>query len=139
MSKTAQQRAYTVMDYALRAQEANTELLRKITEVWIEGLRKQTDLSGHMAQEFSEKAEDQVHAYQGFFGQWVMPFMSFPFVRMPYGPFGMWNEWTQAVTKNAQNTQRTVARETARAIETTAPIKGTLPIAGYDQKSVGEI
>ena len=115
MSKTAQQRAYTVMDYALRAQEANTELLRKITEVWIEGLRKQTDLSGHMAQEFSEKAEDQVHAYQGFFGQWVMPFMSFPFVRMPYGPFGMWNEWTQAVTKNAQNTQRTVARETARA------------------------
>ena len=24
-------------------------------------------------------------------------------------------------------------------IETTAPIKGTLPIAGYDQKSVGEI
>jgi hypothetical protein len=139
MAKTTQQSAYTAMDYAVKAREVNTELLRKTTEVWIEGLRKQTDLSGHMAQEFSEKAENQIHAYQDFFRQWGFPFMSIPFVGMPFDPFGIWNEWTQAVPKAVRDTQRTAAGETARVIETTAPTSDTLPIAGYDQKSVGEI
>jgi hypothetical protein len=70
MVKTAQQSAYTAMDYAVKAQEVNTKLLlRKTTEVWIEGFRKQTELSQDMAQQFFEKAEDQAHAYQDFFGQ----------------------------------------------------------------------
>jgi hypothetical protein len=146
MVKTAQQSAYTVTDYAVKAQEVNTEFLRKTTEVWIDGVRKQTELSQEMAQEFFEKAEDQARAYQVFFGQGGSPFMGFPFVRMPYDPFEFWREWTQTVQKTAQDTQRTAwsaqqtaAEETARVIETTAPTNGSLPIAGYDEKSVAKI
>jgi hypothetical protein len=146
MVKTAQQSAYTVTDYAVKAQEVNTELLRKTTEVWIEGFRKQTELSQDIAQELFEKAEDQAHAYQDFFGQWGSPFMSFPFVRIPYDPFGFWREWTQTTQQAARdtqgtawNTQKTAAEETAKVIETTAPTNGSMPIPGYDEKSVGEI
>ncbi len=139
MAKTTQQSAHTAMDYAVKAQEVNTELLRKTSEVWIEGFRKQTELSQDMAQELFEKAEDQAHAYQDFFGQWGFPFMSFPFVRMPYDPFGFWRERTQNVQKTARDTQKSAAEETARVIETTAPTNGSLPIAGYDEKSVAEI
>jgi hypothetical protein len=149
MVKTAQQSAYTVTDYAVKAQEVNTELLRKTTEVWIEGFRKQTELSQDIAQELFEKAEDQAHAYQDFFGQWGFPFMSFPIVRMPYDPFGFWREWTQDVqqrawdtqktTERAWDTQKATAEETVRVIEATAPTNGSMPIPGYDEKSVGEI
>jgi hypothetical protein len=147
MARSTQQSAYTAMDYAVKAQEVNTELLRKTTEVWIEGFRKQTELSQDMAQELFEKAEDQAHAYQDFFGQWGFPFMSFPFVRMPYDPFGFWGAWMQNVRKTAQDTQRTAwdtqkttAEETARVIQTTAPpTNGSLPIAGYDEKGIREI
>ena len=146
MIKAAQQGAYTVTDYAVKAQEVNAEFLRKTTEVWIAGVRKQTELSQEMAQEFFERAEDQAHAYQDFFGQWGFPFVGFPFVQMPYDPFGFWHKWTQTVQKTAQDTQRTAwstqqtaAEETAKVIETTAPINGSLPVAGYDEKSVAEI
>jgi hypothetical protein len=139
VARTAQQTTYTAIDYAVKAQEVNAELLRKTTEVWIEGIRKQTELSQDMAQEIFEKAEDQAHAYKGFFGQWGFPFMGFPFVRMPYDPFGFWREWTRTVQKGARDTQSKAAEQTARVIETTAPSDGSLPIAGYDEKSVGEI
>jgi bZIP Maf transcription factor len=148
MARSTQQSAYTAMDYAVKAQEVNTELLRKTTEVWIEGFRKQTELSQDMAQQFFEKAEDQAHAYQDFFGQWGFPFTSFPFVRMSYDPFGFWREWAQTVQQTARdtrertawNTQKMASEETARVIETTAPpTNGSLLIAGYDEKSVGEI
>ena len=121
--RSTQQSAHTAMDYTVKAQEVNTELLRKMTEAWIEGLRKQTELSQDMAQEFFEKGEDQARAYQDFFGQWGFPFMSFPVVWMPYDPFGFWREWTQTVQQSARDTQRaawdaqkTGAEETARVI-----------------------
>ena len=146
MVKTAQQSAYTVTDYAVKAGEANTEFLRKTTEVWIDGVRKQNELSQDMAREFFEKAEDQAHAYQDFFAQWGFPFMSFPFVWTPYDPSRFWREWTQTIQKTARDTQsaawdtqQAAAEETTRVIETTAPTNGSLPIAGYDEKSVGEI
>jgi hypothetical protein len=147
MMRSAQQSAHTAMDYTVKAQEVNTELLRKTTEAWIEGLRKQTELSQDMAQEFFEKGEDQARAYQDFFGQWGFPLMGFPSVRMPYDPLGFWRAWTQkTVQQSAQDTRRAAldaqkagAEETARVIETSAPTNGSLPIAGYDEKSVGEI
>jgi hypothetical protein len=139
MAKTTQQSAYTAMDYAVKAQEVNAELLRKTSEVWIEGFRKQTELSRNMSRELFEKAEDQAHAYQDFFGQWGFPFASFPFARIPYDPFGFWREWTQDVQQIARDTRKTTAEETARVIETTAPTNGSMPIPGYDEKSVGEI
>jgi hypothetical protein len=144
--RTAQRTIYTAMDYAVKAQEVNTELLRKTTEIWIEGFRKQTELSQDAAQGFFEKAEDQAYAYQDFIREWGFPFMSFPFVRVPYDPFGFWGEWLQNVQRTARDTRKTAwstqksaAEETARVIEVTAPTNGSLPIAGYDEKSVGEI
>jgi hypothetical protein len=143
IARTTQQSAYTAMDYTAKAQEVNTELLRRTTEVWIEGFRKQTELSQDVAEEFFKRAEDQAHAYQDFFGQW-----GFPFVRIPYDPFGFWSEWTQIVQQTAAqstqttawDTQKTTAEQTARAIQTTAaPTNGSLPIAGYDEKGIREI
>jgi hypothetical protein len=146
LARSAQQSAYTAIGYAVKAQEVNTELLRKTTEVWIDGLRKQTELSQNMAQDVFEKAEDQAHAYQDFFRQWGYPFTGFPFVRTPYDPFGFWAGWTHTASKEARDTQRTAsdtqktaAEETAKVIETTTPTNGSLLIAGYDEKSVGEI
>jgi hypothetical protein len=139
VARSAQQSAYTAMDYAVKAQEVNTELLRKTAEVWIDGARKQTELSQDMTQEVFEKAEDQAHAYKEFLGQWGFPFMGFPFVRMPFDPFEFWREWARTVQKSARDTQSKAAEETARVIGTTAPLDGSLPIAGYDEKSVGEI
>jgi hypothetical protein len=142
VARTAQQSAYTTMDYAVKAQEVNTELLRKPAELWIDGARKQTELSRDMTQEVFEKAEDQAYAYKDykdFFGQWGFPFMGFPFVRMPFDPFGYWREWARTVQKSARDTQSKAAEQTARIIETTAPSDGSLPIAGYDENSVGEI
>ena len=136
IARTAQQNAYTAMDYTARAQEVNTELLRKTTEAWIEGFRKQAELSQDMSEAFFKRAEDQANAYQGLFGQWGLPFMGFPYVRMPYDPFEFWGDWTRA----ARGTQQTAARETARVIQTTAPAtNGSLPIAGYDEKGIREI
>ena len=146
IARTTQQSALTAMDYTVKAQEVNTELLRKTTEAWIQGLRKQTELTQDMSQEFFEKAEDQARAYQDFFGQWGFPFMSFPFVRIPYDPFGFWREWTQSIQKTARanqktawDNQKTASEETARVIEMTTPTNGSLPIAGYDEKSLGDI
>jgi hypothetical protein len=139
MVRTAQETAYTAMGYAAKAQEVNTELLQKTAEVWIDGVRKQTELSEDMVQEFFEKAEEQAYAYRDFFGQWAVPFMSFPFVRIPFDPFSFWREQTRNVQETGWDAQKTAAEETTRVIETTAPGNGSFPIAGYDEKNVGEI
>ncbi len=146
MSQSTQRAGRIFNGYLAEAQEINTEFARKAIETWIEGFRKQTELSRNMSRELFEKAEDQAHAYQDFFGQWGFPFMSFPFVRIPYDPFGFWREWTQTTQQAARdtqgtawNTQKTAAEETAKVIETTAPTNGSMPIPGYDEKSVGEI
>ena len=144
--RNAQQSAQSAMDYTVKAQEVNTELLRKTTELWIQGLRRQSELSQDMSQELFEKAEEGARAYQDFFGQWGFPFVGFPFVPTTYDPTRFWREWTQTVRRTAQDTgrsawdaQRTSAEETARVVETIAPTNGGLPIPGYDGKSVGEI
>jgi hypothetical protein len=62
-------------------------------------------------------------------------------------PLGFWSEWTQTAAQQsardaqraAWDAQKTGAEATARVIETTAPTNGSLPIAGYDEKSVEEI
>jgi outer membrane biosynthesis protein TonB len=52
VSRTSQEPAYTAMDYAFKAQEMNTELLRRTSQAWIEGFRYQARLSQGMAQAF---------------------------------------------------------------------------------------
>jgi hypothetical protein len=137
MMKTAQQTTYTAIDYAVKAQEVNAELLRKTAEVWIEGIRKQTELSQDMAQEFFEKAEDQSYVYQDFYREFYKRW-NLPFGWMPYEPFAFGREWPQKA-QGLWDTQKTAAEETARAIKTTAPDVGSFPIIGYDEKNVREI
>ena len=137
MTKTAQQTTYTAIDYAVKAQEVNAELLRKTAEVWIEGIRKQTELSQDMAQEFFEKAEDRSYVYQDFYREFFKRW-DLPFGWMPYEPFAFGREWPQKA-RGVWDTQKTAAEETARAIRTTAPDVGSFPIVGYDEKNVREI
>ena len=69
VSRTGQKSPHTAMDYALRTQEVNTELLRRTSQAWIEGFRYQARLSRGMA--------------QMFFGQWGAAFKSMPPVERP--------------------------------------------------------
>ena len=52
LSRTSQEPAYTAMDYAFKAQDMNTEFLRRTSQAWIEGFRYQARLSQGMAQAF---------------------------------------------------------------------------------------
>ena len=157
-ARNAQHTAQAMREYALKAGEINTEMAKRATEVWVEGLQKHTQLSQNIAQEFFDKTEEQSrHGAEGFFDG------SFPSWWAPYSydpsddPFAFWRRWAQTVQQNVrdlqqtsersaqtlqeatQQAQRTAAEETARVIESTAPGNGSLPIAGYDQKKVGEI
>src|SRR5215204_6053019 len=69
MSGAAQQSAHTAMDYALKAQQINTELLRRTSQAWAEGFRYQARLSQGMA--------------RVFFGQWGNAFARMPRVEIP--------------------------------------------------------
>jgi hypothetical protein len=67
-------------DYTVKAQEVNTKFARQAVETWIDGLRKQTELSQEVAQQLFGKAEEQADVYRSFFGQWGnVPAMRFPF------------------------------------------------------------
>src|SRR5829696_6623366 len=117
MVRTSQESARIFTDYTVKAQELITQLARRSVETWIEGLRKQTELSQEAAQALFGKAEEQADVYRSFFGQWGnVPTMRFPFRRQ-----GM---------RLVENTASTAEE----LIET-----ATFPIAGYDGKNVDEI
>ena len=81
--RTSQESARIFTDYAVKAQELNTQFARRAVETWIDGLRKQTELSQDVAQELFGRAEEQADAYRRFFGQWGhIPMGSFPFPGM---------------------------------------------------------
>jgi hypothetical protein len=161
MARTTQNSAYTAMDYAVKAQEINTNLLQRTTELWIEGLRKQVDLSQEMAQEFFEKAEEQAHATQDLLGQWNKafagyPLMSFPFMRMAQRTL----RTTQRVVEQGAEASQQVAHqglrlaeeaaeqteeairqteEAARKAELQAAVLGALQTEDYNELTVDEI
>jgi hypothetical protein len=142
-ARNAQHTTQAMGEYALKAGEINTEMAKRMTEVWIEGLQKHTELSQMIAQEFIDKAEEQGHAAEGFFdggfpswwGLYSAPYSAL----YSYDPFAFWRRWVQTVQEATQQSQRTAAEETARVIESTAPGNGRVPIPGYDEKKVGEI
>jgi hypothetical protein len=68
--RTSQESARIFTDYTVKAQELNTQFARRAVETWIDGLRKQTELSQDVAQELFGRAEEQADAYRRFFGQW---------------------------------------------------------------------
>ena len=145
--------ARAILDYVGRVGEINTEMAERTAEVWVEGLRKQTDLSQRMTRRLFDGSIEQAYNGEESFGPgfptWWAPYS--------YDPFGLWRTWArtlqathetgrdaqqsaaQTAQQTARDTQRTAAEETARVIETTAPKNGSFPIADYDEKTVGEI
>jgi hypothetical protein len=124
--RTSQESARIFTDYTVKAQELNTQFARRAVETWIDGLRKQTELSQDVAQELFGRAEEQADAYRRFFGQWG----SFP---VP----GMANSAMFPFQNFQKQGMRLVDTATKSAEETLAT--ATFPIAGYDEKNVDEI
>ena len=102
MSRTTQEYAHTAMDYALRAQEINTELLRRTSQAWIEGFRYQARLSQGMA--------------QAFFGQWGNAFASTTHVERPAQEQSR-SEVTEPATKGAQKDTEVAAQDARQKAE----------------------
>jgi hypothetical protein len=126
--RTSQESARIFTDYSVKAQELNTQFARRAVETWIDGLRKQTELSQDVAQELFGRAEEQADAYRRFFGQWGnFPMGGFPFSGMANGvmfPFQRQRMYlVDTATRSAEETLATA----------------TFPIAGYDEKNVDEI
>jgi hypothetical protein len=124
--RTSQESARIFTDYTVKAQELNTQFARRAVETWIDGLRKQTELSQDVAQELFGRAEEQADAYRRLFGQWgTFPMGGFPFpgmvnsVMFPFQRRGM-----HLVEETSTNMEDTLA---------------TFPIANYDEKNVEEI
>jgi hypothetical protein len=161
MARTTQNSAHTAMDFAVKAQEINTNVLQGITELWIEGLRKQADLSQQMAQEFFEKAEEQAHATQDLLGQWNKafagyPLMGFPFMRMAQRTLGTTQKATQQslqatqqvahqglrlAEEAAEQTEEAIRQteEATRKAELQAAVLGALQTEDYNELTVDEI
>jgi hypothetical protein len=160
MSKTAEDTARNaqhtpraMMEYLGRVGEINTEMAERTAEVWVEGLRKQTELSQRMTRQFFDRSIEQAYDGEESFG----PGFSTWWAPYTYDPFGFWNTWARTLRttyetgrdarqsaaqtgqQTARDTQRTIAEQTARVIETTAPRNGSVPIADYDEKTVEEI
>ena len=83
IARTSQESARIFTDYTMKAQELNTQLARRAVGTWIEGMRKQTELSQEMTQQLFGKADEQADVYRSFFRQWGnVPAMRFPFAGM---------------------------------------------------------
>jgi hypothetical protein len=151
MSRTTQDSASTAMDYAVKAQELNTNLLGRTTELWIEGLRNQAELSQEMAQVFFNKVEDQAHATQTFLDQWSKalagsPSMGFPFMRMAQRAVTNTQKATQQVTHQGlrlaeEATEEPIRQteEAARKAELQGAVLRALKTEDYNELTVAEI
>jgi len=128
VARTSQESARIFTDYTVKAQELNTQLARRGVETWIDGLRKQTELSQEMAQELFGKVEEQADVYRSFFGQWGnVSAMRFPFA-------GMANDFMFPFQRQGMRLVENGVRNAEEVIET-----ASFPIAGYDEKNVDEI
>jgi VCBS repeat-containing protein len=151
MSRTTHETAHTAMDYALKAQEINTEFLRRTSQAWIEGFRYQAMISQGMA--------------QAFFGQWGNASVSTTNVERParersssevaepstHGTYGdtevpAEEAWQKLEEEKAEKQRAAEAAEvTQEAIEIAAKDAqkntetATFPIEGYDEMNVGEV
>src|SRR5215217_2559312 len=103
------------MDYVGRVGKINTEMAERTAEVWVEGLRKQTELSKRMTWQFFDRSIEQAYKSEESFGPgfptWWAPYS--------YDPFGLWHTWVRALRATYET--------------------GSVPIADYDEKTVGEI
>jgi hypothetical protein len=127
MVRTSQESGRIFTDYTVKAQGLNTQLARRAVETWIDGLRKQTELSQGMAQELFRKAEEQADLYRLFFEQWG----NVPMTRFPFA--GMANDAMFSFQRQGMRLVENTVWNAEEAIET-----ATFPIAGYDEKNVDE-
>ena len=128
MVRPSQESARIFTDYTVKAQELNTQLARRAVETWIDGLRRQTELTQEVAQQLFGKAEEQADVYRSFFGQWGnVPDMRFPFA-------GVTNDFMFPFQRQGMRLVETGVRNAEEVMET-----ATFPIAGYDDKNVDEI
>jgi len=121
MARTTQDSAHAVMDYALRAQRINTELVQQMTEIWLDGLHRQSELSQKMTQALIEKAQNQANAFQRSFGQRGNAFVA---------------ETTAEDTAESVNTLPSNA--TAKNLGV-LPSNDSFPVGGYDRLGKKEI
>ena len=56
------------MDYVGRVGEMNTEMAERTAEVWVEGLRKQTELSQRMTRRCFDRSIEQAYNGEESFG-----------------------------------------------------------------------
>ncbi len=148
VSSTTQESAYTAINYAFKAQEINTDLLRRTSQAWIEGFRFQARLSQEMA--------------QAFFGRWGDAFTSTMHVERPaqeQSRSEVATNGTQKDTEVAAEDARQKAEKAAKETQKAADIAtkcaqnisepaaedvqkntatATFPIEGYDEMNVGE-
>ena len=61
MVRSSQESARIFTDYTVKAQELNTQLARRAVETWIDGLRKQTELSQEVAQKLFPRPKKAKH------------------------------------------------------------------------------
>ena len=128
VARNSQESARIFTDYTVKAQELNTQLARRAVETWIDGLRKQTELSQEMAQELFGKVEEQADVYRSFFGQWGnVPAMRFPLA-------GMAHDFMFPFQRHGMRLVENGVRNAEEVMET-----ATFPIADYDDKNVDEI
>ena len=137
MVRTSQESAQIVTDYFVKAQELNTQLAQRAVETWVDGLRKQTELSQDVAQELFGKTDEHVEAYRRFFGQWGNVFTSFPFANTTNVTFPFQRQGMRLVETVANSTQKSVETVTKGAEEIAETV--IFPIAGYDEMNVSEI
>jgi hypothetical protein len=121
MARTTQDSAHAVMNYALQAHRINTELVQQSTDIWLDGLHRQSELSQKMTQVLIDRAHDQANAFQRFFGQWGDAFVA---------------ETTAEVAAESVNTLPSNA--TARNLGL-LPSNGSFPVEGYDRLGKKEI
>jgi hypothetical protein len=126
--RTSQESARIFTDYTVKAQELNTLFARRAVESWIDGLRKQTELSQDVAQDLFGRAEEQADAYRRSFGDLGNFAMGgFPFPGMANGVmFPFQRQWMYLIDTASRSAEETLAT-------------ATFPIAGYDEKNVDEI
>ena len=133
MVKVSQESATAMWDYVVRAQDLNTRLTQRAFETWLDGIRRQTELSQDAAQELFERAEEQADALQRLYGQWATMFFGFPFSGFPY-------------SGGTANDPRFVQRHGMRLVEAVsanAPTatggQASFPIENYDELTVDEV
>ena len=144
MVKVSQESATAMWDYVVRVQDLNTRLTQRAFETWLDGIRRQTELSQDTAQELFERAEEQADALQRLYGQWATMFFGFPFSGFPYSggaarDFRSVQRQGMRLVEEVSANAPTPTESAVRGIETATGGQASFPIENYDELAVDEV